>query len=39
MLILQIKRIISSEKWFKYVITFFWGGGGDAKKFGSVGQH
>ena len=38
MLILQIKRIISSEKWFKYVITFF-GGGGDAKKFGSVGQH
>ena len=37
MLILQIKRIISSEKWFNYVITFW--GGGDAKKFGSVGQH
>ena len=23
MLIFQIKRIISSEKWFTYVITFF----------------
>ena len=24
MLIFQIKRIISSEKWFNYVVTFFW---------------
>ena len=23
MLIFQIKRIISSEKWFNYVVTFF----------------
>ena len=23
MLIFQIKRIISNEKWFKYVVTFF----------------
>ena len=23
MLIFQIKRIISSEKWFSYIITFF----------------
>ena len=23
MLIFQIKRIISSEKWFHYVVTFF----------------
>ena len=28
MLIFQIKRIISSEKWCNYVVTFFWGGGG-----------
>ena len=25
MLIFQIKRIISSEKWFNYVVTFFFG--------------
>ena len=24
MFIFQIKRIISSEKWFNYVVTFFW---------------
>ena len=24
MLISQIKRIISSEKWFNYIVTFFW---------------
>ena len=23
MLIFQIKRIISSEKWFNYIVTFF----------------
>ena len=23
MLIFQIERIISSEKWFKYIVTFF----------------
>ena len=28
MLIFQIKRIISSEKWCNYVVTFFLGGGG-----------
>ena len=33
MLIFQIKRIISSEKWFNYIVTFFLGGGGgNAKK-------
>ena len=32
MLIFQIKRIISSEKWFNYIVTFFGGGGGNAKK-------
>ena len=24
MFIFQIKRIISSEKWFNYVVTLFW---------------
>jgi len=24
MLIFQIKRIIKSEKWFNYIVTFFW---------------
>ena len=40
MLIFQIKRIISSEKWFNYVVTFFFcfengtnlGGSDDAKR-------
>ena len=36
MLIFQIKRIISSEKWFNYVVTllFFL----NCQKFGSVGR-
>ena len=36
MLIFQIKRIISSEKWFNYVVTFFFFE--NAKKIGSVGR-
>ena len=36
MLIFQIKRIISSEKWFNNIITIFFLGGGGG---GSVGRH
>ena len=35
MFIFQIKRIISSEKWFNYVVTLFLE---YAKKFGSIGR-
>ena len=35
MLIFQIKRIISSEKWFNYVVTFFFW---KFQKCGSVGR-
>ena len=35
MLIVQIKRIISSEKWCNYVVTFFFW---KCQKFGSVGR-
>ena len=35
MLIFQIKRITSSKKWFKYVVTFFFL---NMPKFGLVGR-
>ena len=38
MLIFQIKRIISSEKWCNYVVTFFFFFFKKGQKFGSVGR-
>ena len=36
MLIFQIERIISSEKWFNYIVTFFFG---KCQKIGLVRRH